>query len=63
MIINVLWQTFHMIITVLHKVWGTVLLPSSESCIYAFRNDYVYTYIHVTKINENRAMNVKEKDV
>lgn len=63
MIINVLYQTFHMIITVLHKVWGTILLPSSESYIYAFRNEYVHTYMHLTKNNENRPMNLKEKDM
>lgn len=52
-----------MIITVLHKVWGTILLPSSESYIYAFRNEYIHTYMHLTKNNENRPMNLKEKDM
>lgn len=63
MIINVLWPTFHMIITISHKVWVTVLLPSLGSCIYAFRNEYVYTCMHVTKINENRANSEREKYV
>lgn len=25
-----------------------------------FRNIYVYTYVHITKSNENKAMNLKE---